>query len=374
MTMTRREAMTLLAGASLLPTSFAVAAADNTPLKDLAKRKGLRFGNAIANAPNRFGDPAYRQLMARECGVIVCENETKWQALQPAQGKFNFKPADEMFAWAKKEGMQIRGHTLLWYPEKWLPKWVNDYKFGANESKEAERLLTDHVVTVLKHYGKDIYSWDVVNECIDPATGKFRDNVFGKRLGGVETVDLAFRLAKEHAPHAQLVYNDYMRGDAGSAKHRAGVLKLLADLKKKGTPIDALGMQSHIGSWDDVKDGKDARREWKSFLDEVTGMGYKLLITEFDVNDRELPGDIAKRDAGVAALTKDYLDLTLSYPQVTDFILWGMADHVSWLKDWYEAPRKDGLMIRGTPYDEKLRPKPMRDAIAASLKAMPMRA
>ena len=372
MTMNRRQALTLLAGASALPASFAFAQqADNTPLKDLAKRKGLRFGNAIANAPNRFGDPAYRKLMARECGVIVCENETKWQALQPAQGRFNFKPADEMFAWAKKEGMQIRGHTLFWYPEKWLPKYVLEHKYGG--ARDAEKVLSSHIVPVLKHYGRDIYSWDVVNECIDPATGKFRDSPFTKHMGGVEAVDFAFRLAKEHAPHAQLVYNDYMRGDAGSAKHRAGVLKLLADLKKKGTPVDALGMQSHIGSWDDVKDGKDARREWKSFLDEVTGMGYKLLITEFDVNDRELPGDIAKRDAGVAALAKDYLDLTLSYPQVTDFVLWGMADHVSWLKDWYEAPRKDGLMIRGTPYDEQLRAKPLREAIAASLKAMPAR-
>ncbi|MFP5393739.1 MAG: endo-1,4-beta-xylanase [Gammaproteobacteria bacterium] len=380
MTMTRRQALTLLAGASALPASFAFAqAASNTEpsLKELGKRKGLRIGNAIANAPDRFGDPAYRALMARECNVIVCENETKWQALEPRQGHLNFGPADEMFKWAKGEGMQIRGHTLFWFPEKWLPAWVNQYDFGADgagAAKRAEALLAKHIKEVTQHYGRDIYSYDVVNEAVDPATGEMRENVFGKRLGAVETVDLAFRLARENAPHAQLVYNDYMRGDAGSAKHRAGVLKMLHALKTKGAPIDAVGLQSHIGSWDDVKGGSSQAIEWRKFLDEVTGMGYKLLITEFDVNDRELPGDIKRRDAGVAALAKDYLDLTLSYPQVTDFLMWGMADHVSWLKDWDEAPRKDKLMMRGTPYDEKLRAKPLRAAIAESLKKMPARA
>lgn len=373
MTITRRQTLALLAGASALPAGFARAAASETSLKELGKRKGLRVGNAIANAPNRFGDAAYRALTVRECGVIVCENETKWQAQEPRKGQINFGPADEMFKWAKHEGLHIRGHCLLWAPSKWLPKWVNEYDFGAQPKREAERLLTEHIKAVCQHYGSDIYSYDVVNEAVDPADGQMRKNVFTERLGAVETVDLAFRVARAHAPHAQLVYNDYMRGDAGSARHRAGVLKLLHTLRDKGTPVDAVGLQSHIGSWDDVKDGSSQALEWRKFLDEVTGMGYQLLITEFDVNDRELPGDTARRDAGVAALARDYLDLTLSYRQVTDFLMWGMADHVSWLKDWYEAPRKDGLMMRGTPYDDRLQAKPLREAIAASFKAMPAR-
>lgn len=371
MTVSRRNVLGMLAGASLLPQlSFA---AEEESLNTLAKRRGLRFGNAIANAPDRFGDPAYRALMARECGVIVCENETKWQALEPAKGKLNFAPADEMFGWAKSEGMLIRGHTLVWQPEKWLPKWVNEYNFGAKPKVEAERLLRQHITTVCRHFGKDIYSYDVVNEAIDPATGDYRSNVFTRQLGAVEQLDMSFRVAQAEAPHAQLVYNDYMRWDKGSTKHRAGVLKLLHALKKKGTPVHALGLQSHIGSWDEFGTSKNALQEWRKFLDEVSGMGLDLLITEFDVNDRELPGDIAKRDAGVAALAREYLDLTLSYPNMRDFLLWGMADHVSWLQTWDEAPRKDKLPMRPAPYDAKLQAKPLRTAIAESFKAMPMR-
>ena len=103
-------------------------------------------------------------------------------------------------------------------------------------------------------------------------------------------------------------------------------------------------------------------------------MGYDLLITEFDVNDRKLPAAIAERDAGVAAIARDYLDLTLSYPRCRDFLLWGMADHVNWLQVWKDTKRPDGLSQRPTPYDDRLRAKPLRETIAKALRDMPPRA
>jgi endo-1,4-beta-xylanase len=374
MTISRRTALSMMA-AGLLPLQSAFAAeAMPEPLKVLGKRKGLNVGNAIGG--RYFRDPAYKALMARECNVLVAENEGKWQAMEPRQGQYNFGPADEMYAWAKEQGMLVRGHNLIWQTAKWLPRWVNEYDFGTQPGQAAEQLLRKHTAAVCGHFGSQIYSYDVVNEAVDPDTGKLRANVFTERLGAVEQIDLSFRLAKEYAPHAQLVYNDYMRPDEGSAKHRAGVLKLLHDLKARGTPVHALGLQSHIGSWDDVSGGTGAKhqQDWRKFLDEVTAMGLELAITEFDVNDRKLPADIARRDAGVAALAKDYLDVTFSYSGCRDFLFWGMADHVNWLQTWNEAPRTDGLKMRPAPFDDQLRAKPLRDAIAAAINAMPARA
>lgn len=367
MKISRRDMLALMAAGGLMPLH---AAEMPEPLKVLGKRKGLNVGNAIGG--RYFRDPAYKALMARECNMLVAENEGKWQALEPQQGKYNFGPADEMYAWAKAQGMLIRGHNLIWQEAKWLPKWVSEYDFGAQPAKAAEALLRKHIVTVCDHFGDAIHSYDVVNEAVDQKTGALRPNVFTERLGAVPQIDLAFRLAHERAPKAELVYNDYMGPDADSAKHRAGVLKLLQDLKSRGTPIHALGLQSHIGSSDDLSTS-ERQREWRKFLDEVTGMGLRLLITEFDVNDRKLPVDIAKRDAGVAALAKDYLDVTLSYRQCRDFLLWGMTDNVSWLQEWKEAKREDGAQMRPTPYDDQLRAKPLRDAIAAAIKAAPVR-
>lgn len=370
MTITRRSVLAMMAASGLLPLQ---AAEKPESLKALGKRKGLNVGNAIGG--HYFHVPAYKDLMARECNMLVAENEGKWQALEPRQGQYNFGPADQMYAWAREQGMLVRGHNLVWQDAKWLPKWVNEYDFGAQPAQAAEALLRKHIVAVCDHFGDIVHSYDVVNEAVDPQTGELRVNVFTQRLGAVEQIDLAFRVAQEHAPRAQLVYNDYMRPDEGSAKHREGVLKLLHALKARGTPVQALGLQSHIGSWDDVSgtDGARHQQAWRRFLDEVTGMGLDLLITEFDVNDRKLPADVAVRDAGVAALAKDYLDVTFSYPQCRDFLMWGMADQASWLQGWDEAPRLDGLKMRPTPFDDALRPKPLRDAIAAAITAMPPR-
>lgn len=368
MKISRRSFMAMFAVAGAAPLH---AVETPEPLKVLGKRKGINIGNAIGG--RYFRDPAYKALMARECNMLVAENEGKWQALEPRQGQYNFGPADAMFAWAKEQGMLVRGHNLVWQEAKWLPKWVNEYDFGAQPAKAAEALLRKHIIAVCDHFGDAIHSYDVVNEAVDPKTGSLRSNVFTERMGAVEQIDLSFRLAAERAPKAQLVYNDYMREDQGSARHRAGVLKLLHDLKARGTPVHALGLQSHIGSWDESSN-TNGQQEWRKFLDEVTGMGLDLLITEFDVNDRKLPADIKVRDAGVAAMAKDYLDVTFSYRQCRDFLMWGMADHTSWLQTWHEAPRTDGQKTRPTPFDDQLRAKPLRDAIAAAINAAPSRA
>jgi len=360
-----------LAGATFLPAAFAAQAAQEA-LKDIARRKGLRFGTAVGAGKNQFGDPAYRALVERECGLIVPENELKWQAVQPTPGAHRFEQADAMLAWADDSGMAMRGHTLFWQAEKWMPAWLARADLGASPRAGAERLMREHVRAVCGHYGKRIASWDAVNEAVAPEDGKLRQNTLTKPLGAIEQIDLAFRLAREHAPHAELVYNDYM--GPGSARHCAGVLSLLAELKKRGTPVQSLGLQSHIHTWPDASKKKADLAQWRRFLDEVTAMGYGLLITELDVNDREQPAGFAVRDAGVAAATRDYLDVTLSYPRLRDVLVWGMADDISWLQGWKEAPRKDGLAMRPCPYDAKRQAKPMRQAIAEAMAAAPQRA
>lgn len=375
----RRSVLTMLggaAGAVLLPAASSSAAMSES-LKDIAARKGMRFGCAVGRHGDavegaRFGDTAYGQLVARECGMIVAENATKWPALQPQPGPHRFAAADELLAWARGRGMLMRGHTLLWQARRWLPDWVNQYDFGADPARVAERLMTEHIKAVCTHFGRAIFSYDVVNEAVDPRTGDLIGNVLNQKMGALAQIDLAFVLARQFAPNAQLVYNDYMGPGAGSEKHRAGVLALLAALRARGTPVDALGVQSHIGNSLPAA-ATAAGSEWRKFLDQVSDMGYDLLITEFDVNDRQLPADAAARDAGVAAIARDYLDLTLSYPRCRDFLLWGLADHVSWLQQWPDARRADGLPQRPTPYADDLRAKQLRETIAYALKVMPPR-
>jgi endo-1,4-beta-xylanase len=99
-----------------------------------------------------------------------------------------------------------------------------------------------------------------------------------------------------------------------------------------------------------------------------------LLITEFDVNDRQLPADTPTRDAAVAAAARDYLDLAFSYPGLGDFLFWGLIDRESWLQKWPGLARHDNSEMRPAPFDDRYQPKPLREAVAAAIRAMPPRA
>jgi len=345
---------------------------DQRALSALAADKGILFGSSVgAGKPGALGaslsDPGYRDILKKECAVLVPENELKSYVIAAEQGKYNFEPADRIAQFAASNEMKLRGHTLLWNRVEYTPKWLLAH-VDSSSAAGAEKFLRDYIQRVCTHYGDRIMSWDVVNETIDPKSGQVRDTPFTRVLG-FDALRIAFEAAREHAPRAQLVYNDYMSWEAGNERHRAGVLKLLEQFKTRKVPVDALGVQSHIGNDGRIQEAQ--HQQWRDFIDRVVGMGYKLLITEFDVNDKDLPGDAAKRDAEVAAAARGYLDFMLSYKQLDQVLCWGMVDKFSWLQSF--SKRSDKTPQRPTPYDDDYRPKPLRDAIAAAFEAAPNR-
>ena len=128
--LTRRGA--IAAGLSAAATACAAPrlqslAAAPTSLHALAGRSGRRFGSAVAwGAPGAdrgsFANPAYAAILERECGLLVPENELKWQWTRPSAGDFDFRQMDAIIDYATAKNFQLRGHPLFWLPEKWYPK------------------------------------------------------------------------------------------------------------------------------------------------------------------------------------------------------------------------------------------------------------
>jgi len=382
---TRRRyiAMTMAAGAAALvtgPAQAAVAGSNPQSLAGLARAKGLTgFGSAIGGVGqpgSAFGDLGARQIQQRECNILVPENELKWTSVRPSYKDFDFHGADVLVDWAEQNGMKIRGHNLLWLRPDRNSDWLNNYDFGSRPAAEAERLLRDHVTTVCKRYGDRIFTWDVVNEAIDPATGKMRDMVFSRHLGD-DCMDIVFDAARKAAPHTALVYNDFMTWGDNSARHREGVLELLSRMKSRKVPVDVLGVQSHIGAGEigNVKGTMtfDSREEsdWKGFVDGATALYPRLQITEFDVSELGTPADISERDRIIADLAQRYLEMMLRYEGLELVMCWGMLDHHSWLQS--RTRRPDGMLKRGCPYDPNYQPKPLRQAIANAFRSAPPR-
>ncbi len=395
MNISRRDCMALGAAATL-PLEGAFAAkpavkAGTAPgtLNALAASKGLMFGSAIGldstkeglallppevlarpRRPISFDDPDNRALIIRECGAVVHENELKWYVVRPDAKTFDFSRADKIVRWARANGLKVRGHNLLWNAMRWTPRWVSTHDFGSRPATAAEKMLKEHIFKVCKRYGKDIFSYDVINETIDPKTGEFEPTPFTKYLGW-NVIDICYHAAKEAAPHAELVYNDFPSWNPDGT-HRAAILKLLEYCKKQNLPVDALGVQAHIGfpNTGGIAASRD-EKAWVKFLDDVAGMGYGLMITEFDINDKPLPTDIKERDRAVADLGKAFFDLMLANKATRYVMAWGLVDKHSWLQEF--VLRGDGLPQRCAPYDDHYLAKPLREAFAAAFAAAPDR-
>jgi endo-1,4-beta-xylanase len=339
----------------------ALIAESETPLREVAAQKRLLVGTAVSNA--QLQRPEFTALLAEQCSILVSENDMKWRATQPEKDRFEFARADAFMEFADAHQISARGHNLCWH--EYNPDWLE-----ATATKEnADALLKTHIQTVVARYRGRVHSWDVVNEAIKPADKNHHDmvnSVWLKTLGE-DYLAIAFRAAAEADPGALLTYNDYdlERDTNEQEKKREAVLALLRRLRKKGVPLHAIGIQSHLhansnpGTWNGLN----------KFLREIERLNLQAYLTELDVDDRELPSDISERDRLVAELYRNLLDNALRHNCVKAVLTWGFSDRGTWLNGFH--PRKDQAPQRPLPYDADLHPKPAFYSIRDSIVARP---
>ena len=329
-------------------------------LREIAAGKNLLAGSAVSFAELRR--PDFTSLLAQQAGIVVSENDMKWEIIHPEPDRFDYRRADALLNFAKSHSQQLRGHNLCWHQQ--LPRW---FKQDATPRNAAD-LLQRHITEVAGHFAGQIHSWDVVNEAVQVEDGRpdgLRNSPW-LQLIGPKYIDIAFQTASKADRHALLTYNDYdLEQDSPKyeAKRRA-VLQLLTTLRNRNVPINALGLQSHLRATAKPIDWTGLHK----FLEQVERLGLQVFVTELDVNDSALPGDITERDRAVGELYRDYLKNVLQHSSVRAILTWGLTDKDTWLNSF--TPRKDKLPQRPLPFDEDLKPTPafyaMRDTISAT--------
>ncbi len=274
----------------------------------------------------------------------------KWPDVRPSRAEYRFEKADAIVDFARINNIKVRGHTLAWYGG--MPAWTEDIGGRA----EAERELVTHIESVVGRYRGIIPSWDVVNEPIEdsPKAGKvLRPSVWTKHLGP-DYLPIALRAAAGADPLAQLVLNEYdieFKGPRFSARRRA-LLQLLRQLRDSGAPLHALGLQAHL-----FADREIDREGLQSFLSDVKAMGLDILVTELDVVDYELPGDVVERDALVAGTASKFLQAVFEVVRPKVILTWGLSDRYTWVPTYFK--REDGMPNRPLPFDAEFKPKPL---------------
>ncbi len=331
-------------------------------LREIGDAKGLLVGTCVSYV--ELQRPELTTLLANQYSVLVPEIEMKWRATHPAPDRYDFTRADALMTFAEAQHLRVRGHNLCWH--QYNPEWLE----ATATSENAANLLRTHIQTVAGRYKGRIHSWDVVNEAIKPEHHNPHDmqNSIWLKTLGEDYVDLAFRTAAEADPSALLTYNEYdlERDTPDQQAKRDAVLALLRRMRKKNTPLHALGVQSHLRAH---LDESNTWRGLNEFLKEAEKLNLQIYLTELDVDDSELPADIPERDRLVANLYRDYLQNALRHQSVKAVLTWGFTDPDTWLNR--HKPRKDGTPQRPLPFDADLHPKPAFFAVRDSLAAKP---
>jgi endo-1,4-beta-xylanase len=341
------------------------AQAATVALHRLAAARGLLFGSCLA-LKYFVQSAAYQQLFIDQCGVATPEVHMKWSSLSSQPGVYDFSQADRFVGFCAAHQLRVRGHALVWHEA--LPAWVGpELTRGSSQG-----MMADHIRSVAGHFAGKVYSWDVVNEVLDPGSNRpdgLRDSPW-LRSNGVDYIEQAFRATAASDRNALLIWNEnYLEvsNGFGYAK-RTAMLALLDKMLARGVPIHGIGIEAHLrGNQGAVL----CDPSYEDFLGQLARRGMKIFITELDVQDLTLPPDTAARDHAVAAMYSNFLTVTLRQPAVKAVVTWGLADSFSWIAGY--RPRQDGLPVRPLPFDANLQPKAAYYAIAGALESAPPR-
>jgi len=337
-----------------------------TTLGELAAAKGLLFGCPL-RLPLLDSEPGYA-AMAQECSLYVC-GDMQWRLVAPSPTVTNLAKPDAARRWAFAHGMKLKGHALLWHLQ--TPAWFTTLQDRA----AALRALQGHIQTMCGHFAGSMQSWDVVNEPLqigDRPDG-LRATPFLKQIGP-EYLDYAFQAAREADGKPLLVLNENsLEYDVPEQRgKRRAMLNLIDGFKRRNTPIDAVGIQSHLST---AERNNFNEAVFARFLGEISARGLKIMVTEMDMIDTGSPSDIKARDADVADFYRQYLDVALANRATIAVVTWGLTDKESWIRHgaFPQFIRKDALPVRPLPFDDRYRRKPAYDAIARALAAAPQR-
>jgi endo-1,4-beta-xylanase len=290
-------------------------------LRRLADARDFKIGAAVSPHALRR-DPRYGETLAREFNILVTENALKFSPLRPERERFYFDDADAIVAFAEENGMEVRGHTLVWHHA--LPAWLEK---GGFEGDELREILEEHIHTVVSRYRGRVRYWDVVNEAIADGTAGLRESLWSKGVGP-DYVELAFRRAHAADPDARLFYNDY--GGEGLGPKSDAIYEFVSGMLEKGVPVHGIGLQMHVdlraAGW---LDGL-ARN-----MERLGALGLEVHITELDVRLKDSPS--AEDLESQANLYGSILNVALGQEACRALLTWGFTDRHSWIPHFYKG-------------------------------------
>ncbi len=309
-------------------------AEEYAPLYTLTENHGFKMGGCFAY--RHLKDEKYLAFMKQHFNSITCTNETKAYSLLDQKAskasddgmpRMNYYQADKMVEWARDNGLQVRGHVLVWdaYMNDWFFREGYDTAKPYADQETVRARTKSYIEQVITHFEEKypgvIYCWDVVNEAIGDNASEWdskderhlrtvrsgTDNLFKTHVGD-DYVEFSFLCAKDTVEKLgadiRLFYNDY---NMFSSNKRQAAIHLARSVNnyamdENGNPrklMDGMGMQGYIGGY-----GKQQGCMNESDLSRIEASirlyareGLEVHITEMAVRNYEKDEETIKKHA-----------------------------------------------------------------------------
>ncbi|MBI3385435.1 endo-1,4-beta-xylanase [Candidatus Gottesmanbacteria bacterium] len=125
--------------------------------KDLQEKNSnlkIKFGGQAFLLPSStLLQKRFREIF--DFGVVP----TYFFMTQPKKGIFDFSMTKEITKILKKQNISIKGHPLVWLHQYATPIWIKELNFS-----ELKKVIIEHIDKVLRHFGREIFMWDIINE------------------------------------------------------------------------------------------------------------------------------------------------------------------------------------------------------------------
>jgi len=254
---------------------------------------------------------------SQDFGQYTCENEMKFDALEPSRNTFSYGNADKIVAQAQANGQVMRCHNLVWHNQ--VPSWVTSGNF--NNATLIE-IMKNHIANVVGHYKGKCYAWDVVNEALNE-DGSYRSSgsVWGSTIGPA-FIPIAFAAAHAADPDAKLYYNDYNCDKPGAKA--TGAQNLIKMVKQYGAPIHGFGMQGHLTTGQ-----VGSASQYVSNMQAFANLGVEVAYTELDIATPSSSPNFQQQ-------ATDYATIVSACKQVDACVgitTWGFTDKYTWISN-----------------------------------------
>ncbi|MBQ6233525.1 MAG: endo-1,4-beta-xylanase [Clostridia bacterium] len=321
------------------PTAMEILEAGEMPsLKEIYADR-FDFGTCVPRG--QAMDGVAMAFNRRQFSILTPENELKPDAVldvtksrklaaeDESAAAVRFEAAKPLLDYAKKNGLKVHGHVLVWHsqtPEVFFHEVYDSARPLVTREVMLGR-LENYIRGIMEYmdanYPGVIVSWDVVNEAIDDGSGWLRNSNWMKTVGE-DFVARAFELARKYAPEGTLLfYNDYNTAMTGKQN---GIVRLLKSLIPEGN-IDGYGFQMHHSV--DFPSIGDIERSVRR----IAALGLKLRVSELDV------GVPDNGEASFMKQAKMYAQIMKILDEHSDqFIavqVWGVCDNQSWRSSSY---------------------------------------